>query len=247
MKTFGKRGYTRLNYFQDHLADGKPNNWRCRAGARYLYICEDGLVHYCSQQRGYPAIPLEKYTVEDIRREYRTDKGLRRLLHHRLRAPGRHVRFLARPAKRFRQRQGAGRSRPRHPDALSDRLVFPELGSPSIEINTLETLNILGNPDVYTDGTALLATGFFAKLWIWKSLPQTSGQAPDVKMDLDFGPVGLGLHDGKPVVGRCWAGQMQGTKSPCGIPTPEWRSAIDSARWRRSHLGVRVGQQTAGS
>jgi len=23
-------------------------------GARYLYICEDGLVHYCSQQRGYP-------------------------------------------------------------------------------------------------------------------------------------------------------------------------------------------------
>ncbi len=75
MKTFGKRGYTRLNYFQDHLVDGKPNNWRCRAGARYLYICEDGLVHYCSQQRGYPGIPLEKYSVEDIRREYRTKKA----------------------------------------------------------------------------------------------------------------------------------------------------------------------------
>ena len=49
--------------------------WRCRAGARYLYICEDGLVHYCSQQRGYPGIPLEKYTLEDIRREYRTQKS----------------------------------------------------------------------------------------------------------------------------------------------------------------------------
>jgi MoaA/NifB/PqqE/SkfB family radical SAM enzyme len=75
MKKFGKRGYTRLNYFQDQLVDGKPNNWRCRAGARYLYICEDGLVHYCSQQRGYPGIPLEKYTVDDIRREYRTRKA----------------------------------------------------------------------------------------------------------------------------------------------------------------------------
>ena len=75
MKKLGKRGYTRLNYFQDQLVDGKPNNWRCRAGARYLYICEDGLVHYCSQQRGYPGIPLEKYTVDDIRREYRTRKA----------------------------------------------------------------------------------------------------------------------------------------------------------------------------
>src|SRR5207248_2735559 len=41
---------------------GQENNWRCRAGARYLYICEDGLVHYCSQQRGYPAKPLDEYT-----------------------------------------------------------------------------------------------------------------------------------------------------------------------------------------
>ena len=34
-----------------------------------------GLVHYCSQQRGYPAKPLTEYTLEDIRREYRTAKG----------------------------------------------------------------------------------------------------------------------------------------------------------------------------
>ena len=44
--------------FQEDVADGREHNWRCRAGARYLYICEDGLVHYCSQQRGYPGIPL---------------------------------------------------------------------------------------------------------------------------------------------------------------------------------------------
>ena len=75
MKALEKRSFTRINSFQDNIALGRPNQWRCRAGGRYLYICEDGLVHYCSQQRGYPAIPLEKYTVADIRREYVTEKG----------------------------------------------------------------------------------------------------------------------------------------------------------------------------
>jgi hypothetical protein len=32
-------------------------------------------VHYCSQQRGYPGVPLEQYTVADIRREYLTEKA----------------------------------------------------------------------------------------------------------------------------------------------------------------------------
>jgi len=75
MKSMEKRSFTRVNAFQDNIALGRPNQWRCRAGARYLYICEDGLVHYCSQQRGYPAIPLEKYTLGDIRREFVTEKS----------------------------------------------------------------------------------------------------------------------------------------------------------------------------
>ena len=75
MKALEKSSFTRVNAFQDNIAQGKPNQWRCRSGARYLYICEDGLVHYCSQQRGYPAIPLEKYTVHDLRREYLTEKS----------------------------------------------------------------------------------------------------------------------------------------------------------------------------
>jgi len=69
-----KNLYSGIRSFQDNLADGKPNEWRCRAGARYLYVCEDGLVHYCSQQRGYPAVPLETYTIDDIRREFLTPK-----------------------------------------------------------------------------------------------------------------------------------------------------------------------------
>jgi MoaA/NifB/PqqE/SkfB family radical SAM enzyme len=67
--------YSGIRSFQDNLADGKPNDWRCRAGGRYLYICEDGLVHYCSQQRGYPGVPLGSYTTDDIRREFSTAKS----------------------------------------------------------------------------------------------------------------------------------------------------------------------------
>ncbi len=70
----GKRSYARFNQFQKNISEGLPNDWRCRAGSRYLYICENGLVHYCSQQRGYPAIPLEEYTPEDRRREFHTPK-----------------------------------------------------------------------------------------------------------------------------------------------------------------------------
>jgi MoaA/NifB/PqqE/SkfB family radical SAM enzyme len=70
----GKQSFSRINGFQHNIAKGQANDWRCRSGSRYLYICEDGLVHWCSQQRGYPGIPLEKYTSEDLRREYFTKK-----------------------------------------------------------------------------------------------------------------------------------------------------------------------------
>jgi MoaA/NifB/PqqE/SkfB family radical SAM enzyme len=67
----------RLNYwlFQKNLMHGRTNEWKCRAGARYLYVSEDGGVHWCSQRRGYPAIPLLEYTREDIRREFHTRKS----------------------------------------------------------------------------------------------------------------------------------------------------------------------------
>jgi MoaA/NifB/PqqE/SkfB family radical SAM enzyme len=74
VKKLGNKDHARLNWFQDSIAEGKPYEWRCRAGARYLYICEEGLVHWCSQQRGYPGIPLEDYTMADFDREYKTEK-----------------------------------------------------------------------------------------------------------------------------------------------------------------------------
>ena len=67
--------FANYNRFQKNLANGVPNQWHCRAGSRYLYVCEDGLVHWCSQQRGHPGIPLERYGQEDLRREYHVEKG----------------------------------------------------------------------------------------------------------------------------------------------------------------------------
>ena len=67
--------FANYNRFQKNLANGQPNEWHCRAGSRYLYVCEDGLVHWCSQQRGMPGIPLDAYGPADLQREYERPKG----------------------------------------------------------------------------------------------------------------------------------------------------------------------------
>ena len=66
--------FDRYNRFQETLAAGEPYAWHCPAGGRYLYVCEEGLVHYCSQQRGHPGIPLADYSAEDLVREGSTVK-----------------------------------------------------------------------------------------------------------------------------------------------------------------------------
>ncbi len=67
--------FSHFDHFQTNLVRGLPHQWHCRAGSRFLYICEDGLVHYCSQQRGYPAKPLALYTKDDLEHEFHTEKA----------------------------------------------------------------------------------------------------------------------------------------------------------------------------
>lgn len=74
VKSLGTRSYARWNWFQDNLAEGKEYEWRCRAGARYLYIDEMGIVSWCSQQRGTPGTPIHEYSQADMDREYITEK-----------------------------------------------------------------------------------------------------------------------------------------------------------------------------
>jgi MoaA/NifB/PqqE/SkfB family radical SAM enzyme/membrane protein YqaA with SNARE-associated domain len=68
-----------MTRFQKNVVDGRANQWRCRAGSRYLYVCEEGIVHYCSQQRGCPGIPLDDFGPEDLKREFDTEKPCARM------------------------------------------------------------------------------------------------------------------------------------------------------------------------
>lgn len=78
------------------------------------------------------------------------------------------------------------------------------LGSPSIDTNTLSNINYIQNPVVATDGDILLATSDFdQQLWIWKTIPGSSGLAPDVTVPLrthKLGPWDNALYNGTLVV-----------------------------------------------
>ena len=71
----GLFSFAHLDAFQQNTIRGLPNPWHCPAGGRFLYICEEGLVHYCSQQRGTPGIPLADYSEDDLIREGKRPKG----------------------------------------------------------------------------------------------------------------------------------------------------------------------------
>jgi MoaA/NifB/PqqE/SkfB family radical SAM enzyme len=66
--------FTHFSRFQDNLARGSANDWHCGAGGRFLYVCEKGLVHYCSQQRGRPGIALADYLPANVERERLVNK-----------------------------------------------------------------------------------------------------------------------------------------------------------------------------
>ncbi|MBO6937662.1 MAG: radical SAM protein [Deltaproteobacteria bacterium] len=49
--------------------------YKCRAGARYLYVDEFGVVAYCSQRRNEPNIPLLEYGKAELKRAFEMPKG----------------------------------------------------------------------------------------------------------------------------------------------------------------------------
>jgi len=61
--------------WEQKMLQGGTAPWRCRAGARYLYIDEFGKVAYCSQRRAEPGTALLEYTRGDLKREYDRPKG----------------------------------------------------------------------------------------------------------------------------------------------------------------------------
>jgi MoaA/NifB/PqqE/SkfB family radical SAM enzyme len=61
--------------WEDEMIQAGAAPFKCRAGARYLYIDEFGRVSYCSQRRGDPGIDLLEYGSTQLRTAFHTPKG----------------------------------------------------------------------------------------------------------------------------------------------------------------------------
>jgi MoaA/NifB/PqqE/SkfB family radical SAM enzyme len=60
--------------FQDRMLRDGAAAWKCRAGARFFHVCENGLVHLCAPRFGAPAKRLELYDAADLRRAFHERK-----------------------------------------------------------------------------------------------------------------------------------------------------------------------------
>lgn len=68
--------FTFIDYaYNKKLLEGEEPSWKCRAGARYLYVDEFGNVELCASQRGRLGKPLADYTRDDLRAQSKTYKG----------------------------------------------------------------------------------------------------------------------------------------------------------------------------
>lgn len=72
-RLLGRAGREAGDYRRRLIEEGKAP-FRCRAGARYLYVDERGQVHWCSQTVPLFAKGLAAYTPEDLARQFATVK-----------------------------------------------------------------------------------------------------------------------------------------------------------------------------
>jgi MoaA/NifB/PqqE/SkfB family radical SAM enzyme len=68
--------FTFLDYeYGRRLLHGETPEWKCRAGARYMYVDENGEVQLCASQPGRLGKPLLEYTKADLDANAKTYKG----------------------------------------------------------------------------------------------------------------------------------------------------------------------------
>ena len=61
--------------YRDRLILGDKAPFRCRSGARYLYIDEFGMARWCAQTRTAFGKRLLDYTLDDLREQFYTEKS----------------------------------------------------------------------------------------------------------------------------------------------------------------------------
>ncbi len=73
-KRLGKRFFNGGDYRQ-RLLDAGEAPFKCRAGSRYLYIDELGMVRWCSQTREDWGVPLLEYTKQNLKEQFHAPKS----------------------------------------------------------------------------------------------------------------------------------------------------------------------------
>lgn len=61
--------------YKDKIIEKGSHPFKCRAGSRYLYVDENGIVSWCSQTRAFFKKPLADYTPDDLREQFYTHKS----------------------------------------------------------------------------------------------------------------------------------------------------------------------------
>ena len=72
-KKVGRAAREAHDYRERLIREGRAP-FRCRSGARYLYVDENGLVRWCAQTRGGFGKNLMDYTFADLREQFGTPK-----------------------------------------------------------------------------------------------------------------------------------------------------------------------------
>ena len=72
---FGRRATKEAYSYRERLIRDGEAPFRCRAGARYLYVDEAGMVRWCAQTRTSFGKSLTDYTLDDLRDHFYSGKA----------------------------------------------------------------------------------------------------------------------------------------------------------------------------
>ncbi|MFO1519189.1 MAG: radical SAM protein [bacterium] len=69
------KSFPEFTDYRDEMIEKGSAPFKCRAGSRYLYVDENGIVSWCSQTRDAFRKDLMEYTFEDLKREFYSYKS----------------------------------------------------------------------------------------------------------------------------------------------------------------------------
>ena len=75
IKKIVPRHFYEISDYRDRIVKTGVAPFKCRAGSRYLYVDEDGIVSWCSQTRDVFQKPLLNYTANDLQEQFYTYKS----------------------------------------------------------------------------------------------------------------------------------------------------------------------------